>query len=144
EQAQDREWLSFKNRNWVLIALAVGLFVRVYQLTAQSLWNDEGTSAALAGTSIPAIINAAAHDIHPPLYYLLLHAWVQVGGFGEFSLRFLSVIAGVLVIAVTFRVAREFFDQDVAVIAAVLAALNPFQVYYAQETRMYICVTLFS
>jgi uncharacterized membrane protein len=32
----------------------------------------------------------------------------------------------------------------VAVIAAVLAALNPFQVYYAQEARMYIWVTLFA
>lgn len=143
-QAHDDEWVSRKNRIWVFIALAVAFFVRVRELNAQSLWNDEGTSVALAQRSIAAILNAAAQDIHPPLYYLLLSGWVAVAGIGEFAVRFLSVLAGVLVVALTFRIAREFFDQDVAVIAAVLSALNPFQVYYAQETRMYIWVTLFA
>lgn len=143
-QAVEGKWLSRKNRIWVLIALAVAFFVRVNALAAQSLWNDEGTSVALAQTSIPAIINAAARDIHPPLYYFLLHVWIQGAGISEFAVRFLSVIAGVLVVALMFRIAREFFDQDVAVIAAVLSALNPFQTYYAQETRMYIWVTLFA
>lgn len=143
-QALDGQWLSLKNRIWVLIALAVGLGLRVNQLGAQSLWNDEGTSVAVARTSIPAIISAAASDIHPPLYYILLSAWIQVAGIPEFALRYLSVLAAVLLIAVTFRIAREFFDQDVAVIAAVLSAFNPFQIYYAQETRMYIWVALFA
>lgn len=143
-QAHDGEWLSVKNRIWLLIALAAGLFVRVNALGAASLWNDEGTSVALARASISAIVNAAARDIHPPLYYLLLSGWIQGAGITEFALRFLSVMAGVLVIALTFRIAREFFDQDVAVLAAVLSALNPFQVYYAQEARMYIWVTLFA
>ncbi|MBI4672711.1 MAG: glycosyltransferase family 39 protein [Chloroflexi bacterium] len=143
-QAADGEWLSLKNRVWVLIALAVAFFVRVNGLGAQSLWNDEGTSVALAQTSLNAILNAAARDIHPPLYYWLLHNWVPFAGISEFALRFFSVIAGVLVVALTFRIAREFFDQDVAVIAAVLSALNPFQTYYAQETRMYIWLTLFA
>ncbi len=143
-QAVDDEWLSLKNRVWVFIALGVGFFVRVNELGAQSLWNDEGTSVALAQTSLSAIMNAAARDIHPPLYYWLLHYWIPFAGISEFALRFLSLLAGVLVIAVTFRIAREFFDQEVAVIAAVLSALNPFQTYYAQETRMYIWVTLFA
>lgn len=143
-QVRDGEWLSRKNRIWLLIALAAGFFVRVNALGAASLWNDEGTSVALAQTSLSAIVNAAARDIHPPLYYILLSGWIQGAGISEFALRFLSLAAGVLVIALTFRIAREFFDQDVAVIAAVLSALNPFQVYYAQEARMYIWVTLFA
>lgn len=143
-QPDDDKWLTRGNLIWVLIALAVGFFARVNELGAQSLWNDEGTSVALARTSISAIVNAAARDIHPPLYYILLSGWIQFAGISEFAIRFLSVFAGVLVIAVTFRIAREFFDQEVAVIAALLSALNPFQVYYAQETRMYIWVTLFA
>ncbi|HZQ06668.1 MAG TPA: glycosyltransferase family 39 protein [Anaerolineae bacterium] len=141
EQAITHAWLD---RGLLLFALLLGFFVRVNQLAAQSLWNDEGTSVALAGTSISAIISAAAQDIHPPLYYLLLHAWVQAAGVSEFAVRFLSVFAGVLVIAVTFRVASEFFNPNVAILVAFLSALNPFQVYYAQETRMYIWVTLFA
>lgn len=142
-QATDGVWLSRKNLFWVLAALTVGFFARVNELGAQSLWNDEGTSVALARTSLNALVNAAAHDIHPPLYYILLSGWIHGAGISEFAIRFLSVFAGVLVIAVTFRIAREFFDQDVATVAAVISALNAFQTYYAQETRMYIWVTLF-
>ena len=51
-QIRDGEWLSFKNRVWVLIALVAGFFVRVNALGAASLWNDEGTSVALARTEL--------------------------------------------------------------------------------------------
>ncbi len=50
----------------------------MYRIGAQSLWYDEGTSATVAPRDIATIIANAANDIHPPLYYLLLHFWVFV------------------------------------------------------------------
>lgn len=138
----DRSWIRGINYFWVLVAIAAGFALRVNRLGVQSLWNDEGTSVALARLSLPAVISGAAHDIHPPLYYLLLHYWMTLAGDGEFGLRFLSVLAGVLLVAVTFRVARMFFDQEVAIIAAFLSAVSAFQLYYSQETRMYVLVAL--
>ncbi|CAG0945562.1 hypothetical protein ANRL1_02435 [Anaerolineae bacterium] len=132
------------NRIWLFVALVVAFALRVYLLDAQSLWNDEGNSIALAPLSLEAIANAAAHDIHPPLYYFILHFWIPFAGITEYAIRLLSVIAGVLTVAVTFRIARVFFDEQIAIIAAYLSALSPFQVYYSQETRMYIWVTLFA
>jgi mannosyltransferase len=141
--------LKHKNQFWLLVAIAVAYALRVYLLGAQSLWNDEGTSVALAPLSLNAITNAAAHDIHPPLYYYLLHFWMPVvgnpsAGSGEFAIRFLSVIAGVLTVAFTFRIAYVFFDEEIALFAAYLSAFSAFQVYYSQEARMYIWVTLFA
>jgi mannosyltransferase len=143
-RAGDHGWITGGNYLWLLVALAGGFALRVNRLAVQSLWNDEGTSIALARLSLSAIMEGAAHDIHPPLYYFLLHSWIAFGGAGEFAVRSLSVLAGVLLIAVTFRIAREFFDQEVAVIAAFLSALSAFQLYYSQETRMYMLVALWS
>lgn len=136
--------LKPKNHFWLLVAIVVAFALRVYALSAQSLWNDEGTSVALAQLSLEAITNGAARDIHPPLYYYLLHFWMPFVGQTEFAVRFLSVIAGVLTVAFTFRIAYLFFDEQVAIFAAYLAAFSPFQVYYSQEARMYIWVTLFA
>jgi mannosyltransferase len=141
-RAIDHEWIRGSNYFWLLVAIAAGFALRVNRLGVQSLWNDEGTSVALARLSLPAIVGGAAHDIHPPLYYLLLHFWIALGGTSEFAIRFLSVMSGVLLVAVTFRLARTFFDQEVAVIAAFLSALSAFQLYYSQETRMYIVIAL--
>ena len=66
---------------WLIVALAVGL--RLWRLDGQSLWADEGNSAALALRSWADISRAAAADIHPPLYYWLLNLWVKIFGLSE-------------------------------------------------------------
>jgi len=127
---------------FVIVLLAAGL--RFYQLGAQSLWYDEGNSAAMVGRGIAQIVAAASGDIHPPFYYLLLAGWGALASKSELSLRLLSALFGVIAVAMMFALGKKLFDRRVAVIAAALVALNPFQVYYGQEARMYMLVTLLS
>ena len=61
------EWMA------LLGIMLLALALRLYRLDAQSLWNDEGTSVALAQRDLATITRNAADDIHPPLYYYLLH-----------------------------------------------------------------------
>jgi mannosyltransferase len=131
---------------WFILGLILllALILRFYRLDGQSLWADEGNSAALALRSLSTITRAAAHDIHPPLYYYLLHVWVRLWGHGEIALRSLSALAGTMLVYVTFLMGMELFHRRVAYIAAFVAAISPFQVYYSQETRMYILVALWS
>ncbi len=122
----------------LFLILALAVFLRFYRIDAQSLWNDEGTSAALALRDLPTITRDAAHDIHPPLYYWLLHFWVRLWGVSELALRSLSALLGVGAVALVFLIGEALFGVQVGLLAALLAALSPFQVYYSQETRMYM------
>jgi len=137
---------SLISRRWRAIALIVitllALGLRLFRLDTQSLWNDEGTSVALAQRDLPTITRNAADDIHPPLYYYLLHLWVKVAGISEFSVRFLSAATGLALVLATYALARRLYGQSVALLAALFAAISPFQVYYSQETRMYVLTAL--
>ncbi len=134
----------------LICVLLLSLGLRLYRIEAQSLWNDEGTAVALARRDLAAITRAAANDIHPPLYYYLLHYWMAVFGNSELAVRALSAWLGTLVVLLTFLWARtaagSFASPDtgnsVGLAAAFFAALSPFQIYYSQETRMYILTTL--
>jgi len=126
----------------LLVILALAFLLRFYRLDGQSLWADEGTSVALALRSLPQIARDASHDIHPPLYYFLLHYWVILFGTTEVAVRSLSVVFGTLLIAVTYALGRQILNRPVALVAAFVAAISPFQVYYSQETRMYILSAL--
>jgi len=53
----------------VLIAFAL----RLYRIDYQSIWRDEGVSLHLAASSIPVILADRAGNVHPPLYFILLH-----------------------------------------------------------------------
>lgn len=122
----------------LLLILALAVFLRLYRISAQSLWNDEGTSAALALRDLATITRDAAHDIHPPLYYWLLHFWVRLWGVSELALRSLSALLGVAVVGLVFLIGEALFGAQVGLLAAFFSAISPFQVYYSQETRMYM------
>jgi len=119
-----------------VLALAFGL--RVYRLSWQSLWYDEGNSAFMTGRSVPEIIAGAAADIHPPLYYILLSWWSHLGGSNEYGLRFLSVAFGLLLVAVVYKLGQKLFVSQAGLAAAAITAISPFLVYYSQEARMYM------
>src|SRR6185295_19679554 len=79
-------------------------------------------------------------DLAAALLYLL-HAWIPLVGKTEASVRFPSVVFGVLAVALLYILVRRILGPRVATIAALLAALSPFWIYYAQETRVYAQVT---
>ena len=128
----------------ILLVLLLATVLRFHRLDGQSLWADEGNSVALAGRSLADITYGAAYDIHPPLYYYLLHFWVRPFGTSEFAVRSLSAVIGILLVGLTFLLGRRLFDSWVGLVAAFLSAISPFQIYYAQEARMYILLAALS
>lgn len=123
-----------------ILLLALG--VRLYALDAQSLWADEGTSLALALRSPAQIVQDTAQDVHPPVYYLFLHAWIALFGDSVIAVRGFSVVCSVLAVLATLVLGGRWFGASVGLSAGVLAALAPLAIYYAQETRMYALVML--
>jgi 4-amino-4-deoxy-L-arabinose transferase-like glycosyltransferase len=125
-----------------LILLALGL--RLYRLDNQSLWYDEGFSVYLAGMDIDQITARTAADIQPPLYYYLLHGWIQLFGDTEWALRALSVLFGVFTVPLIYALAQLLFRSRLAgLLAALLVAVSPLHVWYGQEVRMYTMLTFF-
>jgi mannosyltransferase len=129
---------------FLALILLLAASLRFYRLDGQSLWADEGNSAALALRTLPTITRDAAHDIHPPLYYYVLHFWVRSFGNSEIALRSLSALAGTILVGVVYVLGRDLFSIRTALIATFVAAISPLQVHYCQETRMYILVALWS
>ncbi len=121
-----------------LPVILAAFVLRVYRLAHQSLWYDEGSSVFLVGHGLPQITAGTAADIHPPLYYYLLHFWALAAGYGEFAVRFLSVAAGVLLVAFSLALGLRLLGLTPAVAGSWLVALSPLLVDYSQEARMYM------
>ena len=135
-------YLAAATRLFILGGILAGFAVRLHRLGAESLWYDETVSAYLSGQALPALIAHTAADIHPPAYYILLHAWRALlapsldRGF-EFLLAFPSLWFGVVSIGLLTPLARKTLSAQAAAPAVWLAAFSPFLVWYSQEVRMY-------
>ena len=128
----------------IFFILLLATLLRFYHLSGQSLWADEGNSVALARRSFVEIAQRTAFDIHPPFYYWLLKIWITVFGDSEIGLRSLSAVLGVGLVYLIWRLGAKLFNRRVGLIAVFLAAFSPLQVYYAQETRMYMLLAVLS
>jgi 4-amino-4-deoxy-L-arabinose transferase-like glycosyltransferase len=129
---------------WLTPALIglLALALRLYAIDRQSLWYDEGLTVALAQRSLAQIARDAAADVHPPLYYWALHAWIGLFGAGEAAARSLSAVCGALTAALTCLIGRRWFGPLAGAVAGLAAAISPLAIHYGQEVRMYALAAL--
>jgi hypothetical protein len=108
----------------------------LHKLDAQSIWPDEAYSWDLAIKPVGTIVSQVLTD-HVPGYFLLLHFWIKAAGATPFALRYLSSLTALLAVALLLSLVRSVADRPMALLAGIIAAVNPFLLYYGQETRMY-------
>ena len=139
----------------LLLALSLGLLAllpRLYQLGAQSLWLDEGSSWELSrapwGELLRDLLDPRAAY---PLYHLILKAWMALFGSSELALRLPSALVGAVVVPLLYLTALELTQLGAAPAAhgrwygltvALLALCAPFAIWYSQEVKVYSLLLL--
>src|SRR3954462_4668280 len=104
---------------------------------------DEGLSVGIADRPLGDIPHALQQDGSPPLYYMLLHFWLDIAGRSEQGVRALSLLCGLLAIPAAWWAGKAIWrSAKAAWFAAILMAFNPFLAEYSQEARMYSMVAL--
>ena len=91
--------------------------------------------------ALAQIVQGTAADTMPPLYYFLLHFWMKLGE-SIFVLRLLGVVLSLGMVAVVFDLGRRLAGAAAGLWAALIVAVAPFQIYHAQELRMYTLLGL--
>ncbi|MFJ4194321.1 glycosyltransferase family 39 protein [Pseudomonas sp. NPDC089534] len=120
---------------WLILALAAGL--RFYAISLPYLWTDEAFTALVSVQSPSAIWFHMGHDVHPPLYFLMLHVWILAFGDSVLAIRAMSAVAGVVAVALGIWLMRLITTPRLAALAGLFMALLPISVRYGQEARMY-------
>jgi len=129
---------------WLLAGVVlVGAWLRFATLGSQSYWFDEAQAAHELHLSFGSMLNSmVVHETNPPLYFVLGWLWARVFGTGEVGLRSLSALAGTAVIPIAYLCGRELVSRRAGLMAAALAALSPFMIWYSQEAREYMLLAL--
>lgn len=122
---------------FLALIIIVAFVLRVYRLGVDSLWLDESFSVVLSQNDLSGMIHLANEDIHPPLYYLILHLFVGLPGKIEIMARMPSVIFGTLTILPLYFLTKDLFSRNTALVAALIYAVSFPSITYSQEARMY-------
>lgn len=149
----------------LIFLLAAGL--RFAGITFDSLWLDESyqTVSEAVAQPLPDLTRAtdqpflfrfgdpqptgdlirrfrSLDPLCPPLYAVLLNCWMKLFGQSDLSIRSLSALFSLASLVILFFTVRSFLPGQAAIAACFLQAISPFDIYYAQEARMYMLETL--
>lgn len=158
---------SFRSTSvFLTLILLLALALRLYKLDAYGLFFDEKSTVLISqGISLeganqrdvfgktyftpqefwkpkPLQDYFDAHirgDIgNSPAYYLLLHGWIRLFGLSDFSIRLPSVLFSVLTVWLLFVfTVQHLKNRRLALLAAALAAIEPFFIAYSHQARNY-------
>lgn len=131
--------LLVRHRSVVVVAGATAAALAVRMLVDRGLWLDEATSAFQAQLPFrEMLLNLRDNaDNHPPLHHTVLWLTVRAIGTSEFALRLPSMIFGTMLVPMLYVAGRELYGRRAGAMGAVLGAVAPVAVWYAQEARMY-------
>ena len=151
--------------------IALGAILRFWHLDLKPLWMDEVITTLFSlGRSYndipleeifslnrlepiftlkPAVScsqiarNLATQSNHPPLFFCLMHNWVEAPLMGVMAhnwvwmLRSLPALFGVSAIAAIYWLNAKAFSPVAGLLGAAVMAVSPFAVYLSQEARHY-------
>lgn len=133
---------TIADSHWKRIAIPVALIglaiaLRLHGIATESFWTDEALTVQCSEGSIVQVLDFNAQETRPPLYYVGLRLWRDVFGDSDARIRAYSTAWSLVGLLALFLLARDLGGRRAAVIALLLAAVNPLDIYFAQEARNY-------
>jgi uncharacterized membrane protein len=122
---------------YVFYALALGVSISMWFLAIRApLWLDETVSFyVIKGGFSKILVRQGWPGV--PAYSYFLWLWTKAMGTSEIALRMSSVLPMLGAVYLLYRSARDLFDWDVAMIAAVVYCLHPIVIPESIDVRPY-------
>ena len=125
--------------------IVVGAAIRLATLGTQSYWTDEATTVHDIRQSFGGLL----HQVHRTRRRR--RSTSSSPGCGRscsaparWGLRSLSAMLGIGAIPIVYLCGRELVSRAAGLVAAALAAVSPFMVWYSQEARSYMLFAVLS
>ncbi len=122
----------------LVLALAAGTFLRIWQINAMGYNSDEavysGQAAAIAGVPVLKDI-FPIFRAHPLLFQIMLSLVYKIQ-FNDLYGRLLAVVIGVLTILLTYQIGEMLYGRMPGALAALFVALMPYHVIVSRQVLL--------
>lgn len=136
--------MKSKRTKYLHIAIIVlGIIFISVPIFHNNLWFDESYSVGMASKSFVDIWQIGSNDVHPILYYWILHIIYLVFGSNIYLYRFASMIPIAILGILGYTHIRKDFGNKVGMLFSFFTFFLPISCVYSGEIRMYTWAMLF-
>ncbi len=121
----------------VLIIAVFAVWLRLRDIGFEAIWLDEACTIIITDGGPATALHFSARDSTPPLYFLGLVGWRALTPGTDGWMRGFSALWSLAGAALLFGFALRAGGRRAALAALLLVAVNPLDIVFAQELRMY-------
>ena len=103
----------------------------------ENLWFDESYTVGIVSKSFADIWTIGSNDVHPILYYWILHIFYLIFGSNIYIYRFFSMLPIAILGILGYTHIRKDFGEKVGFLFSFLTLFLPISCVYSGEIRMY-------
>ena len=117
--------------------------LRTRQISGE-LWFDEAIAIGIAQHSLGDLPGLVRNSGGSPLYYVLLHFWIDAVGSASTDVHWLSGLIALLTIPAAMWVGWSLGGRRAGIFAAILFAFSSYMTQFSQEAQPYELLVLLS
>lgn len=132
------------NSKYLHIAIIIlGILFISVPIFHKNIWFDESYTVGIVSKSFADIWRIGSNDVHPVLYYWMLHIIYLIFGSNIYIYRFFSMIPLAILSILGYTHIRKDFGEKIGFIFSFLVLFLPISSVYSGEIRMYTWAMLF-
>ena len=128
---------KFNLKNIHIAIIITGIIFICIGVFHSNLWFDEAYSVGIANKSFVNIWEIGSHDVHPVLYYWILHIIYLVTNGSVMAYRIFSAVCISALGVLGFTHIRKDFGEKTGILFSFFSYFMPVMCAYAEEVRMY-------
>ncbi|UKN00342.1 glycosyltransferase family 39 protein [Paracrocinitomix mangrovi] len=129
---------------WMSGFLLLNIIIKIAFLNVMEIGHDEPFSIFCAHKDVSYIVEAMSRGNNPPLFEIILHYWVNVFGDSVEAMRALPTIFSCLTVLVLYKIGKDFFNIQTAIIACTIFTFSTLHIHHAHNIRVYSLFTFLS
>lgn len=130
--------MSYNNKKLLISLIVIAIILRLLVIINYGdFWFDEIFSFTYSQKPWLDSLKFWAWETNPPLHLVFLKFWFYIFPANEFWARIPSLVFGVLSVVFLYNFALKNFNQHLALVAAILLALQPYHIFISATARGY-------
>ena len=126
-----------------MVVIILGIIFIMIPNFHNNIWSDEAYTVGIVENSFCDIWRIGSYDVHPVLYYWILHLAYLIFGSNIYVYRIMSVIPLAILGILGYTHIKRDFGEKVGILFSFFTFALPITVSYAGEIRMYTWAMLF-
>ena len=120
-----------------LLIILIGTLFLILPHFNNNIWFDEAYSIAISSKTIKEIWTIGAQDVHPILYYVILHFVLLLSNNNIIVAKLFSIIPIIIMGILGYTHIRKDFGERIGLLFTFFSFFSPLIISYAGEIRMY-------